>query len=64
MYTVWKGCMLIFLFVDIGIIASVVMPLGAAVGTAAFLAVASVTLILLRTRRSEAETRQHRKDRR
>jgi hypothetical protein len=59
MYTVWKGCMLIFLFVDIGIIASVVMPLGAAIGTAAFLAAASITLILLRTRRSEAETRQH-----
>jgi hypothetical protein len=54
MYTVWKGCMLIFLFVDIGIIASVVMPLGAAVGTGAFLAGLATVLILVRTRRSEA----------
>jgi hypothetical protein len=55
MYTVWKGCMLVFLFVDIGIIASVVMPLGAAAGTSVFLAALATVLILLRTRRSETE---------
>jgi hypothetical protein len=55
MYALWKGCMLIFLFVDIGIIASVVMPLGAAVGTGAFLAVLTSVSILVRTRRSEAQ---------
>jgi hypothetical protein len=54
MYAVWKACMLIFLFVDAGIIASVVMPTGAAAGTAAFLAVASTVVIMVRTRRSEA----------
>jgi hypothetical protein len=59
MYTAWKGCMLIFLFVDIGVIASVVMPLGAAVGTAAFLAAASIALILLRTKRSQANAGRH-----
>jgi hypothetical protein len=53
MYTVWKACMLIFLFVDVGIIASVVMPLAAAAGTAAFLAAVSTVVIILRTRRSE-----------
>lgn len=56
MFTVWKGCMLIFLFVDIGIVASVLMPLGAAVGTAAFLAALSTAAILVRARRSEAAT--------
>jgi hypothetical protein len=55
MYAAWKGCMLIFLFVDIGVIASVVMPLGAAIATAAFLAAVTIALILLRTRRSEAK---------
>jgi hypothetical protein len=53
MYTIWKACMLIFLFVDVGIIASVVMPLGAAAGTAAFLAAVSTVVILVKTRRSE-----------
>jgi hypothetical protein len=57
MYSVWKGCMLIFLFVDIGIIASVVLPLGAAVGAAALLAALSIAVIVVRTRRSEAEDR-------
>jgi hypothetical protein len=52
MYAVWKGCMLIFLFVDIGIIASVTMPLGAAVGGAAFLALLSVMPTVMRTRRT------------
>jgi hypothetical protein len=33
MYSVWKGCMLIFGFVDIGIVLSVPLPLAAA-GTA------------------------------
>lgn len=56
MFTVWKGCMLIFLFVDIGIVASVLMPLGAAVGTAAFLAALSTSAIPVRARRSEAAT--------
>jgi hypothetical protein len=54
MFAVWKGCMLIFLFVDAGIIASVVMPLGAAIGTAASLGVFTVAAILVRTRQSEA----------
>jgi hypothetical protein len=54
MYTVWKGCMLIFLFVDIGIIASVLLPLAAAVGAAAFLAIISLTQMLIRTRRLES----------
>lgn len=31
MYAVWKGCVLLFLFVDIGIICSVFMPVAAAV---------------------------------
>jgi hypothetical protein len=57
MYSVWKGCMLIFLFVDIGIVASVVLPLGAAVGAAAALAAVSVVVIVVRTRRSEALAR-------
>jgi hypothetical protein len=60
MYALWKSCMLIFLFVDIGIIASVVMPLGAATGTAALIAAASTALILVRTRRSVAHTRHRR----
>jgi hypothetical protein len=51
----WKGCMLIFLFVDVGIIASVIMPLGAAAGTAVFLAAVTSAVILVRTRRSEAQ---------
>jgi hypothetical protein len=54
MYAVWKACMLIFLFVDVGIIASVVMPVGAAAGTAAFLAAVSTVVILVTTRRSVA----------
>jgi hypothetical protein len=54
MYTVWNACMLVFLFVDVGIIASVVMPLGAAAGTAAALALISTAVILIRTRRSVA----------
>jgi hypothetical protein len=53
MYAVWKGCMLIFLFVDVGIIASVVMPVGAAAGAAAFLAAVSTVVIMVRTKRSE-----------
>jgi hypothetical protein len=64
MYTVWKGCMLIFTFVDVGIIASVVMPLGAAAGTAAFLAAVSTVVILAKTRRSEDHTVPSRKPRR
>jgi hypothetical protein len=46
--------MLVFLFVDAGIIATVVMPLGAAIGTAAFLGALTVAAILVRTRQSEA----------
>ena len=54
MYSVWKGCMLIFLFVDIGIVATVVVPLGAAVAIAVFLAVA---LLMLGRRRATARSR-------
>jgi hypothetical protein len=50
MYSVWKGCMLIFLVVDIGIIATVIVPLGAAVGIAAFLAVTGSALLRLEGR--------------
>jgi hypothetical protein len=52
MYAVWKGCMAVFLFVDIGIIAAVMLPLGAAVGAAAFLAVLSAAPTWVRTRRT------------
>ncbi len=44
-----KGCMLIFLFAGIGIIASVVMSIGVALGTAASLAVVAIAVILARS---------------
>jgi hypothetical protein len=64
MFTVWKGCMLIFLFVDAGIIASVFMPFGVAIGTAVFLGVLAIAVILVRTELSEGQRRSGEKRRR
>jgi hypothetical protein len=42
MYAVWKGCLVLFLLVDIGIICSVLVPIPAAVAIAAVIGIAGV----------------------
>jgi hypothetical protein len=42
MYAVWKGCLLLFLLVDTGIICSVLVPIPAAAAIAAVIGIAGV----------------------